>query len=258
MARSIIGGLIKTGFPASNILVSDVDSTVTQSLQQELGIRVTNSNIEAAQNADVLVLAVKPNMMKDVCEQFAHVQDIQTKLFISVAAGVSVQSLSTYIGADNIVRSMPNTPALVGLGMTGLYAPQCVSEQDRAFAAQMLQGVGKTLWVEQENQINHVTAASGSSPAYFFLFMESMVEKCEALGFDPEQARLLVSQTATGAAELVRTQKSTISTLRKKVTSKGGTTAEALRVFEERNIRGIVDAAMQACIDRAATMAKQF
>ena len=198
-------------------------------------------------------------MMADVCTKLQSI-DYSGKLVISIAAGISAVRLEEMLNAKlNLVRVMPNTPSLVGKGMSGLFAPACVSQVDKDFAADLMSAVGKVCWVETENQINNIIAAAGSAPAYFFLFMEAMQAEAISQGFDKQTARLLVEQSALGAAAMVQSNPNTeLSTLRENVTSKGGTTAEALRTFNQHQISDIVSKAMQAAVARAQAMEQQF
>ncbi|WP_428774082.1 pyrroline-5-carboxylate reductase [Vibrio sp.] len=259
MARSIIAGLIASGYPAQLITATDPNQSQRDFLANEYGINTEADNQAAANQAGVIVLAVKPQLMELVGQGLQGV-DFTTKLVISIAAGINAARLNQMLGAElNLVRVMPNTPALVGKGMSGLYAPEQVSEQDRQFAAELMGAVGKVCWVEQESGINNVIAAAGSAPAYFFLFMEAMQAEAIAQGFDADTARLLVQQSALGAAEMVIANPQTeIGTLREQVTSKGGTTAEALRTFNEHHLQDIVAKAMQAAVIRAEEMEKLF
>lgn len=186
--------------------------------------------------------------------------DFSGKLVLSIAAGIQVSRFYQLLGDKlNIVRIMPNTPSLVGKGMSGLYAPAQVSRQDRDYTGDLMASVGKVCWVDDENGINGVIAAAGSAPAYFFLFMEAMQKEAERMGFDSQTARDLVQQAASGAAALVEANPDTpLGTLREQVTSKGGTTAEALRVFNERQLPETVAQAMQAAVSRAQEMEKLF
>jgi pyrroline-5-carboxylate reductase len=261
MARSLVSGLINAGHPAPLIHVTDLDQDKLAELSDQFGIRTGVDNTAAAQGADVLVLAVKPQYMAEMLTALtSDIGSYGNKLVISIAAGVSVARLSTLLGGHgNIVRTMPNTPALIGMGMTGLFAAKDVSVADCTFAEQMLQAVGKTVWVADEAGINSVIAASGSAPAYFFLFMQFMAEEAERMGFSAEQARLLVEQTALGSAHMVvNNPHLDLGTLRAQVTSKGGTTAEAVRYFEEHGLAQLVAQAMQAAVQRAEEMEQLF
>ncbi|WP_114192774.1 pyrroline-5-carboxylate reductase [Edaphovirga cremea] len=260
MAGAIISGLVANGYPAALISVCAPSTTRRDALAEKLGVISSDDNVQCAQQADVVVLAVKPQLMAKVCEHLQEQVDFSGKLVLSIAAGVNVARFYQLLGnALNIVRIMPNTPSLVGKGMSGLYAPDQVNLQDRQFTADLMSAVGKVCWVDDENGINQVIAAAGSAPAYFFLFMEAMQKEAESLGFSAKMARLLVQQAASGATALVEASPDTpLSTLREQVTSKGGTTAEALRVFNEQDLTGIVSQAMQAAISRAQEMEKQF
>ena len=261
MAASIISGLVKSGYPADFICASEPNKTNTQKLTDKFSITGSQDNIASANWAEVVVLAVKPQIMADVCQALtAQGVDFSNKLVISIAAGISVQRLQGLLGENTaVIRTMPNTPSLLQKGMTGLFASTQVSQENKTFAGELMAAVGETLWIKEESMINAVTAASGSSPAYFFLFMEAMQDKAIEMGFDPEQARLLVMQSALGSIEMVKQNPDlTLSTLRENVTSKGGTTAQALTTFNELQLSEIVAKAMQAASDRGAEMEKLF
>ena len=261
MSRSIIAGLIQAGYPAGRIIAANPSRPKLDELADQFGIRITQNNAEAAREADVIVLAVKPQLMAAMLEALvAELGSLAGKLLISIAAGIKVERLQEMAGGHSrIIRTMPNTPSLLGLGMTGLYAPTGIEQADRDFAEQMMQAVGKTLWVAQESGINGVIAAAGSAPAYFFLFMQAIAEEAEAMGFSPEQARLLVQQTALGAAAMVEQNPDlSLQTLREQVTSKGGTTAEAIKTFQEQGLMPLTAHAMQAAVARAAEMETLF
>lgn len=259
MARSIIAGLIDSGYPADFITATAPSQSTRDSLAHQYRINTNADNLDAATQAEVIVLAVKPQLMEQVGAGL-HDIDFSNKLVISIAAGINAARLNEMLGATlNLVRVMPNTPSLVGKGMSGLYAPQHVSAEDRAFAAALMSAVGEVCWVQQESGINNVIAAAGSAPAYFFLFMEAMQNEAMAQGFDKATARQLVQQAALGAAEMVVANPETeLSTLREQVTSKGGTTAEALRTFNEHQLSDIVAKAMQAAVTRAEEMEQLF
>ena len=261
MSRSIIAGLIQAGYPAGRIIAANPSRPKLDELADQFGIRITQNNAEAAREADVIVLAVKPQLMAAMLEALvAELGSLAGKLLISIAAGIKVERLQEMAGGHSrIIRTMPNTPSLLGLGMTGLYAPSGIEQADRDFAEQMMQAVGKTLWVAQESGINGVIAAAGSAPAYFFLFMQGIAEEAEAMGFTPEQARLLVQQTALGAAAMVeQNPELSLQVLREQVTSKGGTTAEAVKTFQEQGLKPLTSRAMQAAVTRAGEMETLF
>ncbi len=196
MARSIIAGLTASGYPADLITATDPNQSQRDTLSHTYGIKTQEDNSQAATHADVIVLAVKPQLMEVVGEGLKNI-DFTHKLVISIAAGISAARLNEMLGATlNLVRVMPNTPALVGRGMSGLYAPTHVTQQDKDFSAGLMAAVGRVCWVEEESGINNVIAAAGSAPAYFFLFMEAMQAEAIAQGFDKDTARLLVEQSA--------------------------------------------------------------
>ncbi|MBD1226051.1 pyrroline-5-carboxylate reductase [Xenorhabdus griffiniae] len=260
MAHAMIAGLVRKDYPAGLITVCSPTTTRRDVLAKEYGINSQGDNIRYAQEADVIVLAVKPQMMDEVCGALHSYVDFNGKLVISIAAGIPVSRFYTFLQENlNIIRIMPNTPSLVGQGMSGLFAPEHVGQADRDFAASLMRSVGKVCWVNDENGINDIIAIAGSAPAYFFLFMESMQQEAERLGFDSETARELVLQAAIGSAKLAETQKDLpFAILREQVTSKGGTTAEALRIFYEGKLPEMVSNAMQGAIRRAQEMEKLF
>ena len=255
MARCIIAALIKQGYPAENIIASNRNSEKLAALQQDFTIQTTTDNAEAARLADVIVLAVKPQLMADVCQQLiSEAPEIHEKLFVTVAAGLPVSRYETWLGPLRIVRAMPNTPAQIGLGVTGLYPSRC-SNYEMSFVDQLFRGCGLTIWLQQESQIDHIIAMTGSAPAYFFYFMQAMQQVGEQLGFSPDEAKAMVAQTALGAATLAAQSPLDFAELRAQVTSKGGTTFEAIETFRQQGLEQTVAAAMQAAISRAQAMA---
>lgn len=259
MTRSIIAGLVNNGYPASKITATNPSTDKLDFLAKTYGINITTNNLIASEQADVIVLAVKPQIMATAAEPLQSI-DFTKKLVISIAAGISATRLNEMFGhALNLVRVMPNTPSLVGKGMSGLFAVHHIAEQDKTFAGHLMGAVGEVCWVEKESDINSVIAAAGSAPAYFFLFMEAMQTEAIKQGFDEATARQLIQQAALGAAEMVvANPEIQLSTLREQVTSKGGTTAEALRTFNEHQLHDIVAKAMQAAVSRAEEMEKLF
>ncbi|PVZ83372.1 pyrroline-5-carboxylate reductase [Serratia sp. S1B] len=260
MARAIIAGLVASGYPATAISVCAPSPGKRDALAAEYGVISSTDNIACAQAADVVVLAVKPQMMAQVCQPLQQQVNFSGKLVLSIAAGILVSRFHQMLGTPlNIVRIMPNTPALVGEGISGLYAPAEVNQQDRDYSSSLMSAVGKICWVDNENDINGVIAAAGSAPAYFFLFMDAMQQEAERMGFSSQAARNLVQQAAVGAAALASAHPEiSLATLRDQVTSKGGTTAEALRVFNEHHLPETVAKAMQAAVSRAQEMEKSF
>ncbi|WP_281645303.1 pyrroline-5-carboxylate reductase [Parendozoicomonas sp. Alg238-R29] len=259
MAASIIGGLIKNGWPAQSILASEPAEAKLKQLNSEFGIQTTSDNGHAVTTADVVVMAVKPQIMQKVLEPLAESFQKSRPLLVSVAAGVPESSLNSWAGGNlAIVRCMPNTPALMQLGASGLYANKLVTAEQKELTEQVMNAVGISLWVDTEEGIDDVIALSGSGPAYFFLMMESMIEAGEKLGVPRETAARLVSQTALGAAMMAKESDVDVAELRRRVTSPGGTTEQAILTFEKGGMRELVDNAMTACKGRAQEMAELF
>ncbi|WP_286262305.1 pyrroline-5-carboxylate reductase [Thalassotalea atypica] len=257
MNRAIIIGLINSGVTASDIIVSNPSPDKRLALAKEFGVKQTADNIEAAKISEYIILGVKPHFMVEVCQQLAATIDISKKCFISVAAGITIAQLQQALGEKlPVVRTMPNTPSQLGLGVSGLYPSAQVNSEQKAFADQLMKAVGIVKWLDNESDIDHITAISGSGPAYFFLFMEAMSDEAKRLGFSEQDARQLVQQTALGAAQMVAENDSSISQLRENVTSKGGTTQAALKSFTDGGLPQLVSKSMQAAISRAKEMAQ--
>jgi pyrroline-5-carboxylate reductase len=259
MARSLVGGLIADGCDPALIRLSDPDADRIQDLAHRLGVRILGDNRAVVEDADVVVLAVKPQVLPAVAREIAdRVQDRQP-LVISVAAGIRTTDLERWLGAGTaIVRAMPNTPALVQSGATGLFANARVSAGQRDLAETILRAVGLTLWVAEEDQLDLVTALSGSGPAYFFLIMEALQEAATQQGLPAETARLLALQTAFGASRMALESSEDAATLRQRVTSPGGTTEQALEVLEAGGLRALMDRALRAAARRSRELAEQF
>ncbi len=257
MNRAIIIGLINNGVPSTTIMVSNPSPEKRIALGYEFGILQTGDNLEAAAFADVIVLGVKPHFIADVCQQISQAMDISGKCFISVAAGTTIEQIQTALGGKfPVVRTMPNTPSQLGLGMTGIMASPEVSQAQKDITDTLMKAVGKVIWLEQEAQIDDVICVSGSAPAYFFLFMEAMEKQAQTLGFSAEDSRMLVQQTALGAAQMVVENDLPIAQLRSNVCSKGGTTQAAVDQFISDDIQQIVTNAMNAALHRAKEMAQ--
>lgn len=260
MSYAIIGGMVKNGFAASNIIATNRNQEKLAKVAADFGVKTTADNNAALRDADVIVLSVKPQMMGDLCQSFQDSGvNFSDKLFISVAAGLTVNRLREMLGQKvKMVRCMPNTPSLLGRGVSGLFgADETADEHD--FVQQVFECTGIAVWVDQESEINNIIAVTGSSPAYFFLFMEAIEEKAKALGFSDDDARRLVQQTALGAAEMALSQPDiSISQLRANVTSKGGTTHAAVEHLKEQGLTGTVADAMDACIARAEQMEQEL
>lgn len=262
MAASLIGGLRAKGVAASAIRASDPGAEQRAKITAEHGIEVVADNASAVSGADVVVLAVKPQVMKDVCQALAPALSGDA-LIVSIAAGIPCASLERWLGEVNgkpraIVRCMPNTPALVGLGASGLYANSSVSAVQREQAEQLLSAVGIALWLDEEKQIDAVTAVSGSGPAYFFLLMEAMTAAGEKLGLSREVAGQLARQTALGAAQMATTSDVDPAELRRRVTSPNGTTEAAIKTFQANGFEALVEKAVGAADHRSAELAEQL
>lgn len=267
MASSLIGGLIASGANTNNIAVVDPDTAACERAKERFGILAGSAlgpmlNTLSSDELGV-VIAVKPHIVQAVCTDLTQTlaaSDIDAKpLVISVAAGVRASSMQTWLPEQTaLVRCMPNTPALLGLGATALYANETCSEAQKNTAQDLLKTAGTTLWVDAEAALDAVTAVSGSGPAYFFYLIEHMATAGAALGLDEAVARDLAIETAFGAASMARTREHTPAVLRENVTSKGGTTAAALSIFNDSNMPKIVEQAMQAAHDRAAELGDQL
>lgn len=259
MARSLIGGLISDGFNPGHIHVSDPEPLCLQALTDKYPIKTYSSNIEAAKPCDVLILAVKPQQLQSVIKQLAPYWQAGT-LLISIAAGIRINDIARWLEQEGaaIVRAMPNTPSLVQAGATALSANDFVSRQQHELAESILRAVGLTLWVENEEKMDAVTALSGSGPAYFFLVMEAMEFAATEMGLDAESARLLCLQTAFGAAKMALESDESTKTLRERVTSPGGTTERALHELEDGGIRSLFENALVAAALRSRELASQL
>lgn len=254
MAKAIIGGLLAEGFQRSQLLAAGPRMETLKGVKQTFGVEVTTDNNTAARSVEVVVLAVKPQMLKEVClalrDSLAH-----RPLIISLAAGITTASISAWLGDDlPVVRCMPNTPSQLRAGASGLFANNRVTEAHRAVANAILGAVGVVQWLDDEALLNPVTAVSGSGPAYFFLMMEAMIEAGVNLGLSRDCATELTVQTALGAAMLAKESEYDVAELRRRVTSPKGTTEQAIASLERDDLRGIVARAMTACSDRAVEL----
>jgi pyrroline-5-carboxylate reductase len=259
MARALIGGLLADGKSAADILVSEPVAEASQRLQSEFGVQVNSDNDEVARQVDCLVLAVKPQVIKGVVTSIADTVRASRPLLVSIVAGIPVASLENWLtDTAALVRTMPNTPALVGKGITALFANGSVTESQHRLAEQIMDAVGETLWVEDESLLDAVTAVSGSGPAYFFRVMEAMVEAGQSLGLTAEQSTQLTLATAAGAAELAIRSEYPVAQLRRQVTSPGGTTAAALEVMQALDVGDLFDQALRAAHRRAGELAQEL
>ena len=259
MATSLMSGLIASGHSPQQLWVSDTAAATLRSHCEQLNVNVSADNIKIVQEADVVVLAVKPQILREVALQIAPAIQQKKSLVVSIAAGISQTSLALWLGSDvAIVRCMPNTPALVLTGATALHANANVDEEQKDLAENILRAVGVCLWVADENQLDAVTAVSGSGPAYFFLMMEAMEKVALEMGLDEHTARLLIQQTALGAAKIALESAESPTQLRERVTSPGGTTQKAIESFQENGFTELVSKALQAAKERSIEMSKQL
>jgi pyrroline-5-carboxylate reductase len=259
MASSLIGGLIENGFPASSIRVADPIEQTRSSLAQRFNVSTFAENEAAIDGADVVILAVKPQQLKSVTQSLApHWQP--DALLISIAAGIRMDAIERWLGQPNasIVRAMPNTPSLVRAGATGLCANAHVTHTQHELAESILRAVGLAIWVSDEQQMDAVTAVSGSGPAYFFLILEAMQAAGVELGLSEKNARLLSLETAFGAAKMALESDESAAVLRQRVTSPGGTTEQALNTFNEGDLKGLFQCALNAAAQRADELANEL
>ncbi len=257
MASSLIGGLLADGKTPANIHIADTNPEQLDRLQQHFAVTICQSNNAATEAADILVLAVKPQGLKQVAEEIRDSVQSKKPLVISIAAGIQEKDINRWFGNDvAIVRTMPNTPSLIQTGATGLYANDKVTDEQRNIAETIMRAVGLAVWVENEQLMDVVTAISGSGPAYYFLFMEAMQIAGEELGLDAETARLLTLQTAFGATKMALESSDSCATLRQRVTSPGGTTEQALLTFEEGQLRQLIQQAVTAAAKRSQELAQ--
>jgi pyrroline-5-carboxylate reductase len=257
MAASLIGGLRAKGLEAAQIRASDPGEETRVRVSTEHGIEVFADNAEAIQGADVIVLAVKPQAMKAVCEAIRP-SLTPDQLVVSIAAGITCASMNNWLGAQPIVRCMPNTPALLRQGVSGLFATPQVSAEQRQQAQELLSAVGIALWLDEEQQLDAVTAVSGSGPAYFFLLIEAMTAAGVKLGLPADVAAQLTLQTALGAAHMAVSSDVDAAELRRRVTSPAGTTEAAIKSFQAGGFEALVETALGAAAHRSAEMAEQL
>lgn len=257
MNSAIIGGLIKNGVEASNIIVTNPSAEKREALTKQYNILNTADNLAAVEFADTVVLGVKPHLIVEVCKDISANVNIEGKCFVSVAAGCLLKNIQQALNPNTaIIRTMPNTPAQVGLGMTGFFANSFVTAEQKSAVEKIIACTGEYIWLKDEAGIDAVTSVSGSGPAYFFLFMEAMEKQAKALGFSDEESRLLVQQTALGAASMVvNNPEVEIGQLRTNVTSKGGTTQAALLEFTDGKLPELVATAMNSALSRAKELA---
>lgn len=256
MARSLIGGLVADGVAPQRLWVAEPDAERRAGLAAQFGVNITAGNSELVAAVDTLVLAVKPQQMQDVCREIAAAVQARGSLVISIAAGVRLAALQQWLdGEPALVRTMPNTPALVQSGATTLYASPQVSKTQRELAEGIMRAVGLTLWLDEEAQMDAVTALSGSGPAYFFLVMEAMQQAGMQLGLTADMARLLTLQTAFGAAKMALESREDAAVLRRQVTSPGGTTERAIGILQQGGLETLFTQALSGARDRSQELA---
>lgn len=257
MGRSLIGGLIANGYPANNLCGTDIDPGQRELAAGQYGIEVLEDNLQAISGTDVVVLAVKPQVMERTISGLRAVLADERPLLISIAAGIRMADLARWAGEDiAIVRVMPNTPVVIRTGAAALCANRNVSELQRNTAEAIMRSVGIVLWLEDESLMDIVTALSGSGPAYYFLIMEIMEKAAIRLGLPMEHARILTLQTAFGAAKMALESNHDPATLRKQVTSPGGTTEQALKVLHNGGLEKLFSEALEAAKDRSIELAR--
>jgi len=256
MGGSLIGGLINNGHPADKIWACDPYADKLDELRDKYQIHTTDDNLKAAEVADVIIFAVKPQVFAETAKALSAVVQKRKPLIISIAAGIRADNIQEWSGGGQaIVRAMPNTPAMIGCGATALYANQQVNNEQRSQAEAILRAVGIVVWVDKEELMDTVTALSGSGPAYFFFMMEALQEAAVQFGLSAESARLLTLQTALGSARMAIESGKSLTELRHNVTSPGGTTEKGVSVLEENNIRDIFHKTVQAAKNRAEELA---
>jgi len=262
MASALVRGMIANNMPPESIMLSDINNNQLNTLSHQLGVKTTTSNERLIKACDIVVIAVKPQLVHDIIQPLASTFQQKSTLIISIVAGITIESLDLWTdGGSAIIRCMPNTPALLKLGASGLYANALVTDAQKQQAQDILQAVGSVEWLSHETQIDAVTALSGSGPAYYFLMMEAMIQAGKDLGLSEQSAKALTLQTALGAATMA--MKSDIDEgvdvqeLRRRVTSPNGTTEAAINNFQENNFEGIISDAMQAAKLRSEQLAQE-
>lgn len=259
MASAIIGGMLDNGYQAGNIWVSAPDDSHLQALRDRFAVSVTTDNRHCAQQADMVVLAVKPQVMAEVCRDIAPVVQNTRPLMVSIAAGLGSDTLDSWLGGGlPLVRVMPNTPSLVGKGAAGLFANAAVTAEQKTMVQSVFESIGSALWVDDEEQLHGVTALSGSGPAYFFLMLEALEAAATEAGIAPKTARELAIQTMAGAAEMAARSEHDPAQLKRNVMSPGGTTERAINTFEDGGMRDLVQKAYNAAFERSQEMSKEL
>jgi pyrroline-5-carboxylate reductase len=259
MSSALIGGLLARGVAAGDLSVADPSVAQLERLRREFGLNPTTDNVQAVRGSDLVVLAVKPQDMARAAGSLAAELASRRRVVVSVAAGIRLESLAGWLGgASPVVRAMPNRPALIGAGVTAAYASAEVTPAERTAVEDLLSAVGRLVWLDEEAQMDTVTAVSGSGPAYFFLLIEALEDAGASLGLPRATARLLAIHTALGAGRMATESADPPAVLREQVTSRGGTTAAALSVLEAADFRALVQSAVAAAARRSAQLANEF
>jgi len=259
MASAIIGGMLDNGFQAGNIWVSAPDDNHLQSLRTRFGVSITTDNRYCAQQSDIVVLAVKPQVMATVCQDIAPVVQNTRPVMVSIAAGLTAETLDQWLGGGlPVVRVMPNTPSLVGKGAAGLYANAQVNPEQKGAVLAVFESIGQALWVDSEDQLHGITALSGSGPAYFFLILEALEQAATEAGIEASTARTMAIQTMAGAAEMAGRSEHDPGQLKRNVMSPGGTTEQAINALEKGGLRDLVKTAFNAAYERSQDMSKEL
>ncbi|TDR18472.1 pyrroline-5-carboxylate reductase [Marinicella litoralis] len=259
MAASLMGGLINKGMTASQMTASDPGQNQRDYIERQFQILTFGDNNAHFGMPDIVIIAVKPQIMKQVLQDVASSIRRTHPLVISVAAGITTDQMAQWLGLDlPIVRAMPNTPALIGQGAIGMFANQLVTKEQLLMTEQVMDAVGTSIWVTEEGNIDAVTALSGSGPAYFFMFMQYLQQAGQKLGLSETNAALLAKKTAIGSALLAERSPESLQQLKDRVTSPNGTTAAALESFTENNIEQVIEQALNAANDRSIALSKEF
>ncbi len=257
MATAIIGGLLKAQYVSrEEVRVVEINADGRTRLQNDFGVQASAELAQGVAGSDVVVLAVKPQQLRELCAELKPL--LGGQLVLSIAAGIRASDLARWLATQNVVRAMPNTPALIQSGITGLYALPDVAAQQREISTNILNAVGSTLWLEKEEMMDGITAVSGSGPAYVFYFIEAMQQAARELGFDEAQAKNLVIDTFLGAARLAQASPEEAAVLRARVTSKNGTTERALLRMESAQVKQHIVAGVHAAAERSREMGDEL
>ena len=259
MARSLIGGLVRAGTPGSHISVAEPNADLRDALVRDFAVATHSDGTEAARDADAVVFAIKPQVMKTVCASLQAVAQTRKPVIVSIAAGIRIEQIDAWLGGGlAVVRAMPNTPALIGAGASGLVANAKTDAEQRKLAQNVLDAAGLAVWIDDEALMDTVTALSGSGPAYFFLLVEALEDAAVAQGLPRDTARALATQTCLGAGRMLREDGEAPAVLRQRVTSPNGTTQAAVESFESDGLRAIVARAIAAATLRGQELSKQL